>query len=96
MMDRLFGNILVVPLSLFDIKDSISFGKRADLLAYDEKRDILYIGSSSTGYVYAFDPKRIEIKRTFFVGKGIRKILVTEKKSLVFVLSHYGIFRLAL
>lgn len=94
MMDRLFGNILVVPLFLFDIQDAIPFRKHADLLAYDEKHDILYIASSSTGYMYAFDPKRKKIKKTFFVGKGIRRILVTEKKSLVFVLSHYGIFKI--
>lgn len=94
MMDRLFGSILVVPLFLFDIRDAIRFGKHADMLAYDENKDLLYVASSSTGYVYAFDPVRKKIKDTYFVGKNIRRILVTEKPHNVFVLSHYGIFRI--
>lgn len=94
MMDRLFGNILVVPIFLFDIKESIPFGRRADILAYDEKRDRLYLASSSTGYFYVFNPRTKMLEETLFVGKGIRKILVTPKTSNVLVLSRYGIFRI--
>lgn len=92
MLDRMFGDILVIPVFLFDIRESIPFGRRADILAYDEKRDRLYLASSSTGYFYVFNPLTKTLEDTFFVGKGIRKILVTPKKSNVFVLSHYGIF----
>lgn len=94
MLDRLFGNILVVPVFLFDIHESIPFGKHADILAYDEKKDLLYIASSSRGYVYAFDPKQKKIKSAYFVGRGIRKILITAKSENMFVLSRYGIFQI--